>query len=304
MPIACELVRISSGLTRQCPPSSKRQPVLAVAQVPGERGRLARADDQDVGQRRRRPGRRPSGRRGRGSPGRAAASPPRTASLRCVPRPAGRSRPACSTGPGGRAGRAGRRGRGRWPAPIASRRALIGQDSKVEPGRFGGGPLGRVPPGQHRPVRARRRPGRRGRRRRSRSPGARRPRASADGPWIGASWNWPSRSLRMATGGAPSRGQDQVEVAVVVDVEQAMPDVGLIAPEQRRRLSVQGVRAIVKPALDREAVVGRRERRPSLGVGAGRPGRAGRRCDRRHSPAPAAARPSPMNAFSACSAAQ
>ena len=51
VPIACELVRINSGLTLQYPPSCERQPVLAVAGIPGERRASTRPEHQDIGQR-------------------------------------------------------------------------------------------------------------------------------------------------------------------------------------------------------------------------------------------------------------
>ena len=156
VPIACELVRMSSGLTRQCPPSSKGQPVVAVARGSG-----------------REPGASPglmTRMSGRGSPTRSTAvspSRPGLAELRAagfVPRsdvPSLRAQDAetrrrLARRRPGSPSRSGRPSRSRSIACAARQlAALIGQDFE---GWFESSPPAVlsvcVAPGKHRPGRA------------------------------------------------------------------------------------------------------------------------------------------------------
>ena len=155
--------------TRQCPPSSKRQPVLAVAQVRGQRGGSPGRIDQEIGQR---VADQVDGRQAVEAgtfEARAGSGLRRIVSPHCEPRPAGRASSGL-TSRGRHAEQVGQAvevevdGLGRTPPLGVDRPRLEG-----ELRRPGGGPIRRCSARPSTgPIADRSPPGRRGRRRRSR----------------------------------------------------------------------------------------------------------------------------------------
>ena len=248
----------------------ERQPVLAVAQVPGEPGRLAVADERAGRAGRRRRGRPRRSRRAAGpSPGRARApagpSASRFGSLRD---PLGA---AASRGPG-RPTRSGRPSRSR-SAAAADRQivASVGQIRRRTSGRPVGrlGPCCSARPDAARPGRSRR--GRAGRRCRCRST-SRPPRPGhvGRGPSSGSAWKWPSRSFRTTTGRSPSSVASTRSMSRSSSMSSAATPVCGALPPRRRLASGQGVKAIERPSVCRQVWAWRRPGGPSA-VGWGRP---------------------------------